>query len=878
MKLNEREQLDQSVRESADLLAGIIGSAMDAIIAVDDAQRIVLFNAAAEKIFACPTNEAIGSSVERFLPQRFRGGHGTRARRFAESGVTNRMLHDLGILWGLRATGEEFPIEGSISKVESDGKRFFTVVIRDITERQRAEKALRASEERLRLAQQAARIGIFEWNIQTGVNTWTPELEAMYGLPPGGFGGTQTAFENLVHPDDRARVIELDNWALKTGQPTKGEWRVVWPDGSVHWIAGRWQVYMNESGQPGRMVGVNIDTTDHKLAELELSKANERLRLALEAGSAGGWDYDLKTGEDVWFGTAHAQLGMTPDETSGSRKEFWDRVHEDDRKRVEHALQVAKEKREEFAEDVRIVWRDGTTHWLRSRGRFQYAANGEAERSLGISLDITERKMAEDRLREYEEAVEGADDMIGVIDRQYRLVLANRQYLKMRNLTREQVVGHFVTEVLNQEIFETVIKPKLDECFQGKVVRYEMKFSYPTVGERDLLLSYFPIEGANGVDRVASILHDITDRKRVEEALLEMNRTLEAQGSLLRSREELLRVFVKNVPAAVAMLDRDMRYLQVSDRWCSDYLPGRAEILGCSHYEIFPDMPERWKEVHRRALQGETLRADEDRWDGQDGTHWARWEVRPWKTAEGAVGGILILAEDITRRKQMEEALSDMSRKLIESQEQERVRIARELHDDINQRLALVAIGLGQLRKRRKDLPSEVRGHVQELQQMTSDISSNVYALSHELYSLIPDSLGLARGMKSWCREFGGRRKMEINFKSHDLPRLPQEISLCLFRVLQEALHNAAKHSGVKRVEVQLAENSGEIHLIVSDSGKGFDVESAMRSRGLGLTSMLERVRLVSGTIVIDSKPLAGTTIHARVPFGAEGRFQTAAG
>jgi signal transduction histidine kinase len=242
------------------------------------------------------------------------------------------------------------------------------------------------------------------------------------------------------------------------------------------------------------------------------------------------------------------------------------------------------------------------------------------------------------------------------------------------------------------------------------------------------------------------------------------------------------------------------------------------------------------------------------------------------------VGGILILAEDITRRKQMEEALSDMSRKLIESQEQERVRIARELHDDINQRLALVAIGLDQLRKRRKDLSSEVRGHVQELQQMTSDISSDVYALSHELHSLIPDSLGLARGMKSWCREFGRRRKMEIDFKSHDLPRLPQEISLCLFRVLQEALHNAAKHSGVKRVEVQLAENSGEIHLIVSDSGKGFDVESAMRSRGLGLTSMLERVRLVSGTIVIDSKPLVGTTIHARVPFGAERSFQTAAG
>src|SRR6516225_6629294 len=286
----------------------------------------------------------------------------------------------------------------------------------------------------------------------------------------------------------------------------------------------------------------------------------------------------------------------------------------------------------------------------------------------GISRDITERKRAEERLREYEKAVEGAEDIIGVVDREYRLLLANRQYLRMRNMSREQVVGRFVRDVLGKEVFETVIKPKLDECFGGKVVRYERKFSYPTVGERDLLLSYFPIEAANGtIDRVACILHDITDRKRAEEAVLETNRILEAQGSLLRSREELLNVFVKNVPAGVAMLDRDMRYLQVSDRWCDDYLVGRAQILGRSHYEVFPHMPDRWKEVHRRALQGETLRADEDRWDGQDGLRWARWEVRPWNTAEGAVGGILIFAEDITRRKQMEEELSGMTRKLVEA-------------------------------------------------------------------------------------------------------------------------------------------------------------------------------------------------------------------
>jgi len=167
--------------------------------------------------------------------------------------------------------------------------------------------------------------------------------------------------------------------------------------------------------------------------------------------------------------------------------------------------------------------------------------------------------MAEERWQEYERRVEVSQEMITVVDREYRYLSANNQFLKMRNMTREQVVGHSAHEVLGKVFFDTVVKPKLDECFQGKVVRYETKYSYPGTGEREIFVSYFPIEAANVIDRVACIIYDITDRKRTEKALLEMNRTLEAQGLLLRSREELLSVFVKNVPAAVAMLDRDMR-------------------------------------------------------------------------------------------------------------------------------------------------------------------------------------------------------------------------------------------------------------------------------------------------------------------------------
>ena len=126
--------------------------------------------------------------------------------------------------------------------------------------------------------------------------------------------------------------------------------------------------------------------------------------------------------------------------------------------------------------------------------------------------------------------------------------------------------------------------------------------------------------------------------------------------------------------------------------------------------------------------------------------------------------------------------------------------------------------------------------------------------------------LGVAAGMKSWCKEFGERRVMEIDFRPDVRSPIPIDIGLCLFRVLQEALHNAAKHSGIKRVGVQLREDCGEIHLIVSDLGKGFDRDAALRGNGLGLTSMRERVRLVNGTITIESKPMDGTTIAARVP------------
>ena len=217
---------------------------------------------------------------------------------------------------------------------------------------------------------------------------------------------------------------------------------------------------------------------------------------------------------------------------------------------------------------------------------------------------------------------------------------------------------------------------------------------------------------------------------------------------------------------------------------------------------------------------------------------------------------------DITRRKQMEEELSGMSQKLIKAQEQERSRIGRELHDDINQKLALLSIELEQLQENH----SEVRVRAQELRTQLTAISNDVQALAHDFDSSKLELLGVIAGMKSWCREFAERQGIQIDFR-HDVQKtLPPEVGLSLFRVLQEALHNAAKHSGAKRIEAQLREDSGEIHLIVRDFGRGFDVATAECGKGLGLASMRERVRLLNGTITIDSTSLRGTTINVNLP------------
>jgi signal transduction histidine kinase len=213
-------------------------------------------------------------------------------------------------------------------------------------------------------------------------------------------------------------------------------------------------------------------------------------------------------------------------------------------------------------------------------------------------------------------------------------------------------------------------------------------------------------------------------------------------------------------------------------------------------------------------------------------------------------------------------SLRVVSGRLIEAQEQERVRIARELHDDIAERLALVAAEVQQFQSEAPKSFGELRTRAEKLHKDIVHISHIIDALSRELHDARLTYIGLVGAARGLCREVGERHNIDVDFKHDCFPEsVSSEASLSVFRVLQETLHNAVKHSGAPRIEVQLRKAGDVIHLTVSDRGRGFDPNGMMREAGLGLSNMQERLKLVNGDLLIVSEPQRGTTIYARVPF-----------
>ena len=336
--------------------------------------------------------------------------------------------------------------------------------------------------------------------------------------------------------------------------------------------------------------------------------------------------------------------------------------------------------------------------------------------------------------------------------------------------------------------------------------------------------------------------------------------------AVLGESEKRFRIMADTTPSLIWMADQNgmITYLNSkSVEFTGDPKAGFGDSW--SDY-IHPDDLDSVLSTKARALAKRVSFSKEYRLRRYDGVYrWMFDVASPRVNGDGSFAGFIGSAIDITDHKVAQDALENVSGRLIEAQEKERSRIARDLHDDICQRLALLSMELEQAN--RNGAPPSTKQHLAEIQQHCAEIAGDVQALSHQLHSSKLDYLGIAAAIRSFCKEFAKQHKVRVDFMDENVPtHLPKNISLCLFRVAQEGLHNAVKYSGKRQFEVILRRTANQVLLEVIDSGVGFDVEDAKKNGGLGLVSMQERVHLVHGTFVVESAPGKGARIVAFVP------------
>jgi PAS domain S-box-containing protein len=356
---------------------------------------------------------------------------------------------------------------------------------------------------------------------------------------------------------------------------------------------------------------------------------------------------------------------------------------------------------------------------------------------------------------------------------------------------------------------------------------------------------------------IVSQIVDITERKRMEQSL--------------RETEERFRTIADSAPVFIWMAGPDKLRTYFNKRWLDFTGRTLAEELGEGWMQVVhsEDLSS-FLESYTRSFDLRVPFTLSYRVRRHDGNY--RWVVdtgTPRFNSDDSFAGYIGSCIDETDRRAAEEVLRNVSRKLLEAQDKERKRIARELHDDINQRLAMLAIELQQL-DTSPIVQARRHERIERLLKRTTEISSDLQALSHELHSVTLEHLGLAAAMRSFCNDLARHQKVKIEFTEKNLPTsIPPDLALALLRVLQEGMHNAVKHSGVRKFQAELVGKTSEIQLTIRDSGVGFNPEQAAKGEGLGLPSMKERILAFRGTLSIASKPKRGTELIVQVPIPA---------
>ena len=385
--------------------------------------------------------------------------------------------------------------------------------------------------------------------------------------------------------------------------------------------------------------------------------------------------------------------------------------------------------------------------------------------------------------------------------------------------------------------------------------------------------------------------NDITERKRAEKALRSAQEELErrvrertgelerANAALIES-EERFRTFLDHAPNLAFIKAMDGQYLYTNRRFEEAFRLAQHRILGKTDEELFPgEQAGQFQANDRKVREAGTAMEFEETSLYVDGPHTTIAVKFPMRDKSGrmyAIGGIVT---DINERKRTEETLQlqqmqlhDLTAKLIKAQEDERQRIARELHDDVSQRMAALVLDVVSLEQQPPLLPELIRKALEPVREQLERLSDDLHDLAYKLHPSLLEHAGLQPAVEDHIREVTKRTGLSVSLKVNHVPdSLPLDHSTCLFRVLQESLQNVVKHAYATEAVVKLQGSSKGVGLSVRDNGKGFDAsDKSAHHKGLGLTSMQERLRLLNGSLRVHSRPAEGTKICAWIPVQKE--------
>ena len=883
---------DISQRREADharaRLAAIVESSEDAIVSKDLNGIVKSWNSAAVRIFGYTAEEAIGRSITLIIPPEF---HDQEERILARLRNGERIDHFEAVR--MTKSGERIDVALTISPIRNSAGKITgaSKIARNITDRKKIEKALEEGRAQLALALESSQTAIFDWDIQARRGGWNRHMAAIYQFEPAGQYITAEEFRNLFHPEDQARLAKEAEQVWREKDQFHFEFRAVRPDGEVRWILSHGRIVRDENRTALRMIGTHTDITERKRVEEELAQRRAELDEAQRLAKIGSWSWDLSADTAVWSDEIYRIAGREP----GSPALNYANVHSlcapEEWAQIKSTLESAILRAADFSFEAQLVRLDGSKRWVVVKGEPVRDHHGNVSGFRGSLQDITDRKEIEEQLRRAEERTRFSLEAANVGTWEWDMLANTVHWSANMEAVHGQSPGSFkgTFDSFLENVFvddRAAVMERVNSAFAGSGKYHVQYRNYRADGSLGWMEATGQVvfDKSGKPERMFGICANVTERKLADEAVM--------------ASESRLRAAFGQTYSFLVLLDLDGTIVELNRAALDAAGATREQVVGRKFWEpwwsALPEEVETLKKSVTQAARGQLIR--EECWfclpDGS--RRFADRSLSPVYDENGKIIMIVASGLDLTEQKELRDKLEERVRqrtseleqknralqeqaetvreltgKLLHAQDQERRRLARELHDSAGQVLAALQMNLVPMELQAQQDSPEFSKPLRQSIELVDQLSKELRTVSYLLHPPLLDEAGLSSALRWYVEGFAERSKIVVELElPPDLGRLPQEMEMAIFRLVQECLTNIHRHSGSQKATIHLWRAAEQITIEIKDQGKGIQLShkngSAARS-GVGIQGMRERVRQLGGHFEINSDQ-SGTTVTTQLP------------